>query len=279
MNLPAKLLISGLLIALVVISWSGILDRAATTHADKLLTKALATYAITRTLNGVISVAQGTEIAVQPVGVGLTITAGEILDPLNDLIERFSWLVLAACASLGVQLLLTEIMGNLWVSALLTAATVFALIMLWRPSQAVLGRIALRVCAAMIFARFLVALVTFGSAWLHDQLLDERQNNYMHELSQISEGIEGIETPTSASSSSSSGLLEQLSDFMTAQKQSLDVQSRLERLQERVEAVIAQLLNLIVVFIVQTAILPTAGMALGFYAFRAFWSAAGRHRA
>ena len=50
--------------------------------------------------------------AAAPAGVGVTITAGEILDPLNDLIERFSWLVLMASASLGTQLVLTDIFAT-----------------------------------------------------------------------------------------------------------------------------------------------------------------------
>ena len=103
-----------LLTALIALSWTGLLDQEAQSATAATLKRALATYAVARGLNGVISVAQGTEIALQPVGVGLTITAGEILDPLNDLVERFSWLVLVACGSLGTQLLLSELLANIW---------------------------------------------------------------------------------------------------------------------------------------------------------------------
>ena len=41
--------------------------------------------------------------------VGVVLTAGEILDPLNDLVERFSWIVLLAASSLALQLLLGEV--------------------------------------------------------------------------------------------------------------------------------------------------------------------------
>ena len=85
-----------MLISLIALSWTQLLDQPAQAGTAATLKRALATYAIARGLNGVISVAQGTEIAIQPVGVGLTISAGEILDPLNDLVEHFSWLVLVA---------------------------------------------------------------------------------------------------------------------------------------------------------------------------------------
>jgi hypothetical protein len=54
----------------------------------------LTVYAIARGLNAVISAAQGTELSIEPMGVGLTLTPGEILDPLNDLIEQFSSVLL-----------------------------------------------------------------------------------------------------------------------------------------------------------------------------------------
>ena len=79
----------------------GWLDNSGRTYTEDGIKRALATYAIARGLNGVISVAQGTEVAVEPVGVGVTFTPGQILDPINDLIERFSWIVLASSVSLG----------------------------------------------------------------------------------------------------------------------------------------------------------------------------------
>ena len=81
--------------------------------------RALVTFALTRTLNGVISVAQGTQLAFQPAGVGVVISAGEILDPLNDLVEQFSWLTLLAATSLGVQIMLAEMFATTAVNAAL----------------------------------------------------------------------------------------------------------------------------------------------------------------
>lgn len=46
---------------------------------------------------------QGTEISAAPVGVGMTFTPGQILDPLNDLIEQFSQVMLVAMVAFGVE--------------------------------------------------------------------------------------------------------------------------------------------------------------------------------
>ena len=55
------------------------------------------------------SVIQDTEIAFSPAGVGVTLAVGEILDPINDLIERFSFVMLVSTASLGIQKILLEV--------------------------------------------------------------------------------------------------------------------------------------------------------------------------
>ena len=56
------------------------LDERGQEYADAALKRSLLTFGVARALNGVISVAQGTEIALQPAGVGLTFTPGQILD-------------------------------------------------------------------------------------------------------------------------------------------------------------------------------------------------------
>ena len=76
-------------------------DRYAESEYEELFERAFITFALARTLNGVISAVQGTELALQPAGVGVTLTPGEVLDPVNDLIERFSWIMMAATLSLG----------------------------------------------------------------------------------------------------------------------------------------------------------------------------------
>ena len=65
-----------------------------------MLKVTLSVYAVLRGLNAVISTAQGTELSIEPMGVGLTLTPGEILDPLNDLIEQVSTVLLFASASI-----------------------------------------------------------------------------------------------------------------------------------------------------------------------------------
>lgn len=81
------------------------LDSVAYDRIDSSFNQALGVFATAKALNGVISLVQGTEVG--PPGV--TITIGEILDPINDLVERFSWIMLASLSSLGIQKILMNI--------------------------------------------------------------------------------------------------------------------------------------------------------------------------
>lgn len=260
------------LLAMLALAILGPVDRYATKLADGLFSKALTTYAITRSLNGVISVAQGTEIAVQPVGVGLTISAGEILDPLNDLVERFSVLVLAACASLGVQLLLTEMFSTLWISIGLATLVGLALLALW--SDSLPGRATLiKLGIAALGLRFLFVGVTLLGALLNQAFLSERQEEALNTINNVTTSLKeeagAPEQPISPDPEI--GLIESLDNFFTGQRQKLDIQARLDAMASQAEQAIAALINLIVVFVMQTIVLPLGLLWLALHLLKLLW--------
>ena len=98
-----RIVLSLALLLLGGLSASGLPDQAGDRYLRDGFRRALVTFAVARGLNGVISVAQETEVALEPAGVGVTLLPGQILDPVNDLIERFSWVMLASTTSLGLQ--------------------------------------------------------------------------------------------------------------------------------------------------------------------------------
>ena len=55
--------------AMVVCAWLGPLEAAANRQIDAGLKRALVSFAVARSLNAIISVAQGTQVSVQPLGV------------------------------------------------------------------------------------------------------------------------------------------------------------------------------------------------------------------
>ena len=113
MDIARRALLALALGALVVCSWLAPMDAPAMARVDAGLKRALVSFATARVLNAAISVAQGTEARVQPFGFGVTLAPGQVLDPVNDLVEQFSNLMLAASVVFGIQKVLIAV-GGYW---------------------------------------------------------------------------------------------------------------------------------------------------------------------
>jgi len=262
-----------MLLALLGLSWWGGLDRAASQRTHAAFERALVTFALTRTLNGVISVAQGTELAFQPAGVGVVISAGQILDPLNDLVEQFSWLTLLAATSLGVQILLGEMLATRAVNVALSLAIVASVGALWwRPDRHTeLRRGVLRLTATFVFLRFAIALATLGTGLVNQHFLTVREQSAFESLSQTRVKLESSTDAASAPATSTDSVLERLNKFIDDQRQALDVENRLTRLRQDVEGAVEQVVNLIVVYIVETLLLPLGFLVVAWGAAKQVW--------
>ena len=282
----SKWLITLALVALVALSWSAYVDNAATAATTDKFKRALTVAAVARGFNGVISVAQGTEVAVQPVGIGVTLTLGEILDPLNDLVERFSFLALIASVALGAQLTLGEMAATLVMSGLMTAAVVAYLVVLWITPQHARSRrlgFALRTVSTLIFARFLIAAVLLTSSAIDDAFLRERQDAAMQNLQTASEAVADIQQEAEADASADAELdffdrtARELGALIDSSTQALDVKAQLAALEAEVEASVEEMIKLIVIFLLQTVVLPMGTLWLAWLALKAFWRWTGSH--
>ena len=77
------------------------------TYAKRYLNESIvlsaSTYATCRVINGGVSSLQESSISISPWGVGLEYEAGQILDPINDAVERLSEACVHSMALLGAQ--------------------------------------------------------------------------------------------------------------------------------------------------------------------------------
>jgi len=260
------------------LSWSGWLDQMADAQLQPAFKKSLITLATARGLNSLLSVAQGTEIALQPAGIGVILSAGEILDPLNDLVERFSWLVLMAAASIGIQITLTGMFANPEVNLVFSVVIGLCLVCVWlcRTRIPIIGQNtrlsghAVRLASVLMLLRFTLAAVTFVAGLLSQHFLEAKQSDSMQILQQTSSLVENeVHMPNAQNES----LLDSVSEYFSEQKQALDIEARLTGLKERVESTIGHIINLIVLYILQTLIIPIAILYLFQKIIRATWKA------
>lgn len=273
--LPSRrsLLLAGFFLLLLAACWSGTLERIARGEADAALNRVVVAFALARTLNGAISVAQGTEIALQPAGVGVTLTAGEVLDPLNDLVERFSILALTATISLKGQILLSELLSTNWVNLLLTACVGIYLLTALLPPLRRFEKVAARITSLVMFTRLIFVVVMFTANWLGNLTLTERHTDAVAELTQTREEIKVINKETELPSTNGDpSVLDRVSDFFAEQRDALDIGNRLDALLDRAEQAVSHLITLSVLFLLQYIALPIGAFWLASFCVRTAWS-------
>jgi len=239
-----------LMLALVASAWWSPLDRAATEQVDAGLKRALVSFATARALNAVISVAQGTEISVQPMGVGATFAPGQLLDPVNDLVEHFSNLMLAASVAFGVQKVLINV-GGYWPISLTLA--VVALGWTWlrlrrqRPAPW-LGRL----LVILVLLRFAVPVVVIGTDRVWQEFLADEYRSSQQVIAATSTDAAGRD-PTLPIDPASQGLADKLKGWFS---HTTDVKARFDELKLVVEQATEHMIRLIVVFLLQTLVIP-----------------------
>jgi hypothetical protein len=258
----SKWLLSLVLLLAAILSVTPFVDQRAAADYEQLFQRAFITFALARTLNGVISAVQGTEIALQPAGVGLTLTPGEILDPVNDLVERFSWIMLGATISLGIQNVLLDISAWWAIQTLVAALAAWLLIRLWYPGQgAHVYRVLLtRVFLLLLFIRFAVPVMLIANDLLYQQFLEPRYQQSTEVITEAGRELEemGAEASVGSTENPDSGLLDSITRAWSNTVDSMDLSGKLKRMQARAGEVTEHLIQLSVVFILQTGLLPVA---------------------
>ena len=256
--LKKRLLWTAVMLLAVAGALTGHIDRASEEQAENALTNALVTFAVARTLNGVISVAQGTEIALEPGGVGVVLSAGEILDPVNDLIERFSALMLIAASSLGLQALLLNITSWWGVTAFLLAAAAGFLVVIWAPRSAAASYAepVLRVLLILLFVRFAVPVLIVGTTVISDAFLVPEQEAATAILRDTTADIERISDEAQAASTEEQSLMDRLGEIIDESLESIRVGDRMQELRESASNAAEHIVSLIAIFVLQTILLP-----------------------
>lgn len=244
-----------ILVVLVACSWFNPFDSVATEKVDAGLKRALISFATARTLNAVISVAQGTDVAFEPAGIGVKFAPGQILDPINDLIEKFSTLMLAATISFGIQHVLIKIGGHWLISALLTT-TVFVWASLYLRQMTIPGWVS-KLLVITIVLRFAIPTVTMGTDVLFQTFL----------VKEYASSQKFIETGTLEAKGAlpQPNLPENLSVWDKMKNISppdINISAKLAKFVQAAERWPEQIIRLMVVFMMETLIIPVTLLLL-----------------
>lgn len=257
-----RLSLALLFIAAITLNLTQTLDTSSREHVDKAFNRALIAFGIAKTLNGVISVAQGTEVAIQPAGIGINLTPGQILDPVNDLIERFSWVMLASSTSLGIQKVFLTMSSWPVFGYALIFILVLGLVMLFTNTRKYFhARIfILRFALLLVVLRFAVPISGLSNELVYNIFLEneyisstEKLESTAHQIGQLNQEVHIILPDIKKKS-----VWESAKEFYNSTSEMLDINKKIDKYKQTATETTHHIVNLIVVFIFQTVIIPLA---------------------
>lgn len=251
----------GFMLLAVVMSWTGVVDRNSSKYVDDALTQAFTAYAVARGVNAVVSVLQSVSVG-GSIGVSFNLSPGEVLDPINDLVERYATVLELSIGSLLTQKILIGATSSLFFNILLTlSVAVFTLSVLAKSQQftGVLFRIAL----SLIFLRFAIVLAVLANSWVDAAFLQDEIQQNVSEMQSASDAAaaripESPKTQT-APADEEQGLMNSFKSGVSGfadKAQGLMAQMDVGAAKESLDQSVPGMVELMAVFILKTLLLP-----------------------
>ena len=238
------------LLVLLACAWLAPMDAPATQHVNAGLKRALVSFASARALHGVLSVVQGTQVPAQPLGVGVNLTPGQLLAPVSELVKSFADFMLLASIAFGILKAIIA-MGAFWPVS--TALTVIGLAWLWayiRQQNAVLWLSRLLLLVLMV--RFAVPVVMLGTDVLWQQFLAADYTATQQAIAGAT-GQAAQLSPAEAAPGTGGSFVERARQWLSS---TTDVKTQFEAVRMAAERVTEQIVRLIVIFLLQTIVVP-----------------------
>src|SRR5690554_6117340 len=288
-------------LAVVAVSWLGVIDRYSKDYVNSATVQALTAFATARMLNAGISVAKSLEVSIPVVG-GVAVQPFQVLDPINDLVEQYSTIMQVAIASLVTQKILIEIVASELFKILLTLAGLVLIISFFIKGGSYSG-LFMKAFALAGLVRFLFALVVLLNGIIDQGFVDQKTVENMQSVqvtaeqvqstTQPNKGVASSSTtgpyipsyssnPSSPNSPNSYGLnsaresarehtKEKRSDesgWLDSVRQKLKSATDFGALADKLENTIISILNLMAIFLLKTLILPLVFLLLLLRGFR-----------
>ncbi|MDR3347239.1 MAG: hypothetical protein LBN32_01360 [Helicobacteraceae bacterium] len=251
-----KIALSALLVALLLFSLLGRdkgfdalfepIDTRAESYLERAVTNAAITYGTIRGIHAIIAIFKGTQIH-PPFA---TIALGEALDPVQDLIERFSDVLLMAIVSLGAQRFLMEIGQMIGVSLFVSIASLLLLLGLWiHKARERLMMWGARLIVLGLAARLIIPLLAYGAFIVGEVFLESR---YSEAQSAIDAQQTEIKLNSLPAVQEEQGFIDKIKGLVSTEAFSRQI----EEFKERAENLAKSMITLFTLFVFQTLIFP-----------------------
>lgn len=270
-----KIFLSLLMVAFVQLSFVQLVDKQSSQQLDQAFKRSVTVFAIARSLNGLISVLQGTEIYATPAGVGVNFAVGQIVDPMNDMVERFSWVMLMSSVSLGVQELLLHFGQSQIVQLFLSLSVILLLALIWIPKiwHHKLFDLLFKSFVILTFLRFLVPSVVLLSESVYQHTLQQKYETAKAALEMTHLQTENVvDRVRHLNNQGQQSWLDSLNVSQKIENFKMRMNRLWEALKQKFNSAIEYMLVLIAIFVLESIFLPLFFLWVFIKLFRGFMS-------
>ncbi len=155
---------TALLLALSLLLWLfpksiPYLDQKGQEYFKSAFKEALSVYAAARITNAVVSLAKDTQVEITPLGVGVNLQVGALLDPIDDATERLSTILTVSLITLGLMEL-SFLIGQAYAFKVISLLLLLTVPAVWFKRAGPLSRWA--VLTSLVLLSFRIALPVCG---------------------------------------------------------------------------------------------------------------------
>ncbi len=182
------------MLVLILVCLTGLFDKAyhltplpnfeqnAAHYLADVRERAAYSYAAARTLNATISLLESVDT-----GIGVvSLQPGQVLEPINDMIEQFSDVMLVALASVGLQEILVAILGDISWTYLLPLALLPLLLAPWITRYQVrLNRLGMVLLISVIATRLLIPTIAICGHIISENYLKPDYNHAIQHVESV----------------------------------------------------------------------------------------------
>ncbi len=235
------------------------LDANTDTYFTESMTKAGVAYGVCRMVNASVSVVKESQIQIEPAGLGVSLAAGQILDPLDDMTERASDILVTSIVSLGIQKIAYEICVAYAPPVIGMALLALLATSLVQGDRATaLRAIVLKSILLMAVARLCLPGSSIINSFLHENYFAPQITEASDQLKMSSPEMERLKDMQMPAIDGVVGTVK--NGFAFVGKKSSDLKEALEAMLRNMGTMVSNLLKLsylyVAIFAVQVVLLP-----------------------
>jgi hypothetical protein len=210
-------------------------------------------------LNASVSIVKESSLQLEPAGVGVSLAVGQAVDPIDDMTERLSDVLVTAITSLGVQKLAYDISVSL-APVVLSVFLLALSVLMWFDNEKLtsLQKLTMRILFLILIARFCLPLSSMANGFVHKHYFDDQISTANNELAIGSVEIEKLKDFSLPEIDGVLGTIENSASFLN--RKSIDLKNAIVDTVSNMGGIIESLLKLtflyVGVFLIQIIILP-----------------------